>query len=34
MAIENSIDLGSGAGPVNHFYELYQKAGMLNEIKK
>jgi len=34
VAIENSIELGSGAGPINHFYKLYKKAGMLNEIEK
>jgi len=34
MAIANSIELGKGSGPVNHFYQLYKKAGMLNEIEK
>ncbi len=34
IAIENSIELGSGSGPINHFYKLYKKAGMLNEIEK
>lgn len=28
-AIENSIDLGHGVGPTNHFYWLYKKSGML-----
>jgi len=27
-AIEHSLDIGKGVGPTNHFYELYQKAGM------
>ena len=27
-AIENSIELGHGVGPTNHFYNLYKKAGM------
>lgn len=31
IAIENSIPLGNGAGPTNHFYTLYKKAGMLDE---
>jgi hydroxymethylpyrimidine/phosphomethylpyrimidine kinase len=31
VAIENSIPLGNGAGPTNHFYELYKKAGMQDE---
>lgn len=30
-AIENSIELGHGVGPTNHFYSLYKKAGVLNE---
>ncbi|MCG0275072.1 MAG: bifunctional hydroxymethylpyrimidine kinase/phosphomethylpyrimidine kinase [Thermosediminibacteraceae bacterium] len=28
LAIENSIDIGGGAGPVHHFYKLYRMAGM------
>ena len=28
-AIGHSLTLGNGAGPVNHFYSLYQKAGCL-----
>ena len=31
IAIEHSLDIGKGVGPTNHFYELYKKAGMLNE---
>jgi hydroxymethylpyrimidine/phosphomethylpyrimidine kinase len=31
VAIENSIPLGNGVGPTNHFYELYKKAGMQDE---
>lgn len=31
LAIENSIPLGNGAGPTNHFYVLYKKAGVLDE---
>ena len=27
-AIEHSLNIGKGVGPTNHFYELYQKAGM------
>ncbi len=30
-AIESSIELGHGVGPTNHFYDLYKKAGILNE---
>lgn len=30
-AIEHSLDIGKGVGPTNHFYELYKKAGMINE---
>lgn len=29
LAIENSLNLGSGNGPTNHFYDLYKKAGMI-----
>lgn len=28
-AIEHSLDLGHGHGPTNHFYELYERAGLL-----
>lgn len=28
-AIEHSLDLGHGHGPTNHFYDLYQKAGLM-----
>ena len=30
-AIEHSFAIGKGVGPTNHFYELYKKAGMLDE---
>lgn len=30
-AIENSIELGKGVGPTNHFYNLYKKSGMTDE---
>jgi hydroxymethylpyrimidine/phosphomethylpyrimidine kinase len=30
IAIEHSLPIGKGVGPTNHFYTLYQKAGMLN----
>ena len=30
-AIENSIGLGHGVGPTNHFYELYKKAGIITD---
>lgn len=30
-AIINSLDIGHGVGPTNHFYELYKKAGVINE---
>lgn len=30
-AIENSIELGKGVGPTNHFYSLYKKAGVICE---
>jgi len=29
-AIEHSLAIGKGAGPVNHFYTLYKKTGLLN----
>jgi hydroxymethylpyrimidine/phosphomethylpyrimidine kinase len=28
-AIENAFDLGKGCGPTHHFFDLYQKAGMV-----
>ena len=31
MAITHSLQIGKGVGPTNHFYELYKKAGMINE---
>ncbi|MEA4846242.1 MAG: bifunctional hydroxymethylpyrimidine kinase/phosphomethylpyrimidine kinase [Clostridiaceae bacterium] len=31
IAIENSLSIGKGVGPTNHFYTLYKKAGMLDE---
>lgn len=31
IAIEHSLDIGKGAGPTNHFYSLYKKAGMKYE---
>lgn len=31
VAIENSLSLGKGVGPTNHFYTLYKKAGVLDE---
>lgn len=30
-AIEHSFELGRGIGPTNHFYNLYQKAGYIND---
>jgi hydroxymethylpyrimidine/phosphomethylpyrimidine kinase len=30
-AIRHSLTIGKGVGPTHHFYNLYQKAGMLNE---
>lgn len=30
-AIEHSFSIGKGVGPVHHFYNLYQKADMLND---
>lgn len=30
-AIENSLELGHGVGPTNHFYDLYRKAGISDE---
>lgn len=29
VAIRNSLDIGKGVGPTNHFYELYKKSGVL-----
>jgi len=31
FAIENSFTIGKGAGPTNHFWQLYRKAGMKDE---
>jgi len=31
IAIEHSLAIGKGVGPVHHFYTLYEKAGMLLE---
>jgi len=31
IAIKHSLDIGHGVGPTNHFYELYKKAGMVND---
>lgn len=33
LAIEHSLEIGKGVGPTNHFYELYTKAGIWDEIK-
>lgn len=30
-AIEHSFSIGKGVGPVHHFYDLYKKAGMLDD---
>lgn len=30
-AIIHSLDIGHGVGPTNHFYELYKKAGIIEE---
>lgn len=30
-AIKHSLELGKGNGPTNHFYDLYKKAGFINE---
>lgn len=30
-AIMHSLDIGHGVGPTNHFYELYKKAGVINQ---
>ncbi len=32
VAIEHALDIGKGVGPTNHFYELYQKAGIWDEL--
>ena len=29
VAIEHSLNIGKGVGPTHHFYELYQKAGLI-----
>lgn len=34
MAIEHSLDIGKGAGPTHHFYQLYQRAGMIDKHPK
>ncbi len=31
IAIEHALAIGKGVGPTHHFYELYQKAGLLDE---
>ncbi|MPN37726.1 Hydroxymethylpyrimidine/phosphomethylpyrimidine kinase [bioreactor metagenome] len=33
VAIEHSLEIGKGVGPTNHFYELYNKAGIWDEVK-
>lgn len=33
-AIAHGFSIGKGVGPVHHFYELYQKAGCLNEYER
>ena len=33
IAIAHALDIGKGVGPTNHFYELYNKAGLWDEIK-
>jgi hydroxymethylpyrimidine/phosphomethylpyrimidine kinase len=30
-AIEHALEIGRGAGPTGHFYELYRKAGVYSE---
>ena len=30
-AIEHALEIGRGAGPIGHFYELYRKAGVYSE---
>lgn len=32
-AIAHALEIGKGVGPTNHFYELYTKAGIWDEIK-
>lgn len=31
VAIKHSLDIGKGVGPTHHFYDLYRKAGILDE---
>lgn len=31
VAIQHSFSIGKGVGPTHHFYELYKKAGMIND---
>lgn len=31
IAIKHALDIGKGVGPTNHFYDLYRKAGVLDE---
>lgn len=31
VAIAHSLDIGKGVGPTHHFYDLYRKAGILDE---
>ena len=31
VVIEHALSIGKGVGPTHHFYELYQKAGFVNE---
>lgn len=31
MAIMHSLEIGKGVGPTNHFYDLYRRAGMIND---
>ncbi|KXZ39334.1 hydroxymethylpyrimidine/phosphomethylpyrimidine kinase [Alkalithermobacter thermoalcaliphilus JW-YL-7 = DSM 7308] len=32
IAIQNSLSIGKGIGPTNHFYSIYKKCNMLKEI--
>jgi hydroxymethylpyrimidine/phosphomethylpyrimidine kinase len=31
IAIEHSLEIGKGVGPTHHFYDLYQKAGVITD---
>lgn len=33
-AIENALEIGKGHGPTHHFYDLYEKSGLYDSVKR